>query len=228
MLIAAAPSNGHHLTLEDIRENVVISDDVHACPTKVISLENTLNRNESCPSKRYARSQPFAKEHDIKMHLDGARIWEVAAADAGTLPEFTTCFDSVSLCFSKGLGAPIGSIIVGSTPFIKRARHVRKAIGGGTRQAGVISAACQSCSRRRLRQRVPEARVGSCEPATSVQNVVEKIWQEKGGRLSHPVETNMVLAGSGRSSGQRVGGDCQGGRRQIVGRPPCRALSDHR
>lgn len=74
------------------------------------------------------------------MHLDGARIWEAVAAGAGSLEDFTSCFDSASLCFTKGLDAPIGSIIVESSHFIKRARWIRKMLDGGIRQAGLVAA----------------------------------------------------------------------------------------
>ncbi|KAL9577332.1 MAG: hypothetical protein Q9212_006432, partial [Teloschistes hypoglaucus] len=140
--IQVLPEHGHHLTLEDVQKHVVLDDNnVHHCPTTLISLENTLNGTilplSTCQSiSHWARAQT----PPIKMHLDGARLWEAVAAGAGSLKDYCKCFDSISLCFSKGLGAPIGSIIVGSTPFIKRARHIRKALGGGLRQSGVIAA----------------------------------------------------------------------------------------
>ncbi|RFU33337.1 hypothetical protein B7463_g3038, partial [Scytalidium lignicola] len=136
------PANGVYLTLEDVKKNVVISDDVHSCPTRVISLENTLG-GTIMPLAEVKRISAFAKEHGIRMHLDGARIWEAVTAGAGSLPEFCGQFDSVSLCFSKGLGAPVGSVIVGSEAFIKKSRWIRKSIGGGLRQAGVLTAAAR-------------------------------------------------------------------------------------
>ena len=75
------------------------------------------------------------------MHLDGAQLWEAVAAGACTLQEYADCFDSLSLRFSKGLGAPIASIIASRRPFIKRTRWIRKFIGGGLRQASVVTAA---------------------------------------------------------------------------------------
>jgi len=190
MLIPVTPSNGHHLTLEDVKANVVISDDVHDCPTRVISLENTLD-GMIMPLEEVRRISEFARENGIKMHLDGARIWEAIAADAGSLPEFTTCFDSVSLCFSKGLGAPIGSIIVGSTAFIKHARRIRKAIGGGTRQAGVISAAARVAVDEGF-GRGPRGEGGKLRASHERAKRVEQMWLKKGGRFTYPVETNMV------------------------------------
>lgn len=190
MLIPVNPSNNHHLTLEDIQKSCILSSDVHACPTRVISLENTLN-GMVMPLSEIKRISSFARANDIKMHLDGARIWEVVAADAGTLPEFCREFDSVSLCFSKGLGAPIGSIIVGNTSFITHCRRIRKSIGGGTRQAGVISAAARVAVDENFGAG-PTGEGGRLRESHARARKIEEIWVKKGGRLAHPVETNMV------------------------------------
>ena len=118
------------------------------------------------------------------MHLDGARLWEAVAADAGSLREYSECFDSVNLCFSKGLGAPIGSIAVGTHAFRERARWIRKSIGGGLRQSGVISAAARVA----VQETFPEKLQASHERAKEVA----RMWKALGGQLSNPVETNMV------------------------------------
>ncbi|KAF9821855.1 hypothetical protein IEO21_00285 [Rhodonia placenta] len=135
----AIPANGHHLTLDDVKEHVVLGMDVHTCPTAVIELENTLN-GTIMPQEDIIAISQFAHSHDIKMHLDGARIWHVAAETATPLKELCDPFDSVSLCFSKGLGAPIGSCLVGTQEFITRARWFRKMFGGGMRQTGFMAA----------------------------------------------------------------------------------------
>ena len=124
------PANGKYVTLEDIQAHAVLSSDIHACPTRVLSLENTLNGIVT-PLAECRRISAWAREHNLITHLDGARLWEAVAAGAGSLADFCACFDSVSLCFSKGLGAPIGSMIVGSETFRERARWIRKSIGGG-------------------------------------------------------------------------------------------------
>lgn len=119
------------------------------------------------------------------MHLDGARLWEVVAAEAGGLEQYCACFDSVTMCFSKGLGAPIGSIIIASRPFVERARHIRKGLGGGLRQAGVITASA--------RVAVDETFLGNKLAATHHRaRVVATMWQERGGKLAQATETNMV------------------------------------
>lgn len=191
MLITVRPSNGHHLTLSDIETHCVISSDVHACPTKIISLENTLN-GTVMPLSEVRAISAFAKQHDIKLHLDGARIWEVAAAAThGTLSDFTSLFDSVSLCFSKGLGAPIGSIIVGGTSFINHARRTRKMLGGGTRQAGVLSGPARVA----VDETFGTGQNGEGGKLRATHERAKRIagfWTSKGGKLTDPVETNMV------------------------------------
>lgn len=140
------------------------------------------------------------------MHLDGARIWEAIAAerddDLGKgLNEYCACFDSVSLCFSKGLGAPIGSIIVGSQAFIDSARHKRKALGGGLRQAGWISAPA--------RVAVEETFLGGRLKASHDRaREIADMWVQRGGKLELGTETNMVwldLEAAGFSEGEGEG-----------------------
>ncbi|KAL8737915.1 MAG: hypothetical protein Q9181_001220 [Wetmoreana brouardii] len=184
--IQVTPANGHHLTLQDVQRHVVLDDDVHHCPTTLISLENTLNGTilplSACQAiSAWARKQSPA----IKIHLDGARLWEAVAAGAGSLKEYSKCFDSVSLCFSKGLGAPIGSVLVGSEAFIKKARHVRKALGGGLRQAGVVAAPAIVA--------VNETFLGGrLAVSHAMAQRVGRMWMDRGGQLLFPVETNMV------------------------------------
>ncbi|TPX07061.1 uncharacterized protein E0L32_011049 [Thyridium curvatum] len=100
-------SNGIHLTLEDVKKEVVLGDDIHSCPTRVISLENTLN-GMIMPLSEIESISSFAREHGISMHCDGTRLWEAAAAGAGAINELCAPFDTVNLCFTKGLGAPVG------------------------------------------------------------------------------------------------------------------------
>lgn len=94
---------GHHLTLPDIEENVVTPSNVCFAPTEVIEIENTLN-GTIIPQDDIQAIATFARANNIKMHLDGARIWHVAAETGTSLKELCEPFDSVSLCFSKGLG----------------------------------------------------------------------------------------------------------------------------
>ena len=206
MTIPIHPSNNHHLTLSDIKSHAVVSDDVHACPTRVISLENTLNGTINPLSNIRSISQ-FARQHNIALHLDGARIWEVASTGQhGSLQDFCSLFDSVSLCFSKGLGAPIGSIIVGSKAFVTRARRFRKMLGGGTRQAGVISAAARVAVDETFGLG-PNGENGLLRGTHVRAKQVAEMWEAKGGKLVSPTETNMVwpdLQAAGIEDGEFV------------------------
>jgi threonine aldolase len=189
-VMGIAPSNGVYLTLDDVKRHAIISDDIHSCPTRVISLENTLS-GTIMPLSEVRKISAFAREKNIKLHLDGARLWEVVAAGVGSIPEFCECFDSVSLCFSKGLGAPIGSIIVGSTAFIKHARRIRKSIGGGIRMSGIIAAAARTAIDD-VFGHGPRGEGGKLKETHVRARTIADMWQERGGKVHHPVETNMV------------------------------------
>ncbi len=111
--------------------------------TRLICLENTHNRAGGTlyPFEEIKRISTMARSTDMLMHLDGARLWNAWMA-SGTHPrEYGQWFDSVSVCFSKGLGAPVGSAVVGTKGFIEKARKVRKILGGGMRQAGILASA---------------------------------------------------------------------------------------
>ncbi|KAI1456952.1 pyridoxal phosphate-dependent transferase [Annulohypoxylon moriforme] len=190
MTSAVAPKNGLFLTLEDIKSNVVLGDEIHSCPTRVISLENSLN-GLITPLEEVKRISEFAREHGILMHCDGARLWEVVASGAGSLPDFCQYFDTVSLCFSKGLGAPIGSIVVGNKSLIKHARWVRKSIGGGLRQSGVVTAAARVAVDVTF-GKGPNGEGGLLRDTHLTAKRVERLWTALGGRMEYPVQTNMV------------------------------------
>ncbi|EIM92761.1 uncharacterized protein STEHIDRAFT_117731 [Stereum hirsutum FP-91666 SS1] len=136
---AVIPANGHHLTLEDVQAHAVLDDNIHTAPTQIVELENTLN-GTIIPQEEVIRISEWAHSEGVLMHLDGARIWHVSAETGVSIKELCDPFDSVSLCFSKGLGAPIGSCLVGPKKFIQKARHFRKLFGGGMRQTGLMAA----------------------------------------------------------------------------------------
>ncbi|KAF4123008.1 threonine aldolase [Geosmithia morbida] len=181
MLQAVTPKNGMYLTLEDVAARAVLDNDVHSCPTRVISLENTLN-GMVMPLSETRRISDFARARGIAMHCDGARLWEAVASGAGSLADYSSLFDTLSLCMSKGLGAPVGSVLVGPAKTISHSRWVRKSIGGGLRQPGLLTAAG--------RVAVDEA-VHLLPLAHSLARDVESIWTSRGGRLIYPVQTNM-------------------------------------
>ncbi|OJJ46202.1 hypothetical protein ASPZODRAFT_152401 [Penicilliopsis zonata CBS 506.65] len=184
------PENGIHLTLEDIQKHAVVGTNIHYCPTKLISLENTLD-GLVMPLSEARRITEWAHSQGIKVHLDGARLWEAVVSGAGSLSDYASVFDSVSLCFSKGLGAPIGSIIVGSQEFIERARWFRKSIGGGVRQAGVISAAAKVAVEETFGPD-QDGKGGKLHETHLKAKKVAELWTSRGGKLLHPVHTNMV------------------------------------
>ena len=111
--------------------------------TSLVCLENTHNRAGGTiqPLSVIASIRTFTQELGIRMHLDGARLWNACAATGIAPGEYAKYFDSVSVCLSKGLGAPVGSLITGSRDVIRKALHFRKIFGGGMRQAGVLAAA---------------------------------------------------------------------------------------
>jgi threonine aldolase len=126
------------IALADI-ESYIKPDDFHFARTKLLALENTIN-GRVLPMDYVQQATKLAHDKGLSTHLDGARVCN-AAVKLGVSPrEITRGFDSVSVCLSKGLGAPVGSVLLGSRPFIKEAKRWRKMLGGGMRQAGIIAA----------------------------------------------------------------------------------------
>ncbi|MDH5433690.1 MAG: low-specificity L-threonine aldolase [Gammaproteobacteria bacterium] len=115
-------------------------DDYHFARTRLLSLENT-HSGKVISNDYLGKAIHLAKVHNLSVHLDGARVFNAAVAQQIDVQEITRPFDSVSVCFSKGLGAPVGSVLCGSEEFIARARRWRKMVGGGMRQAGILAAA---------------------------------------------------------------------------------------
>ncbi len=130
------------LALDDLRA-AIRPDDPHDPISRLICLENTHNRcGGTYQTVGYTRQVgEFAHEHGLKVHLDGARIFNAAAAQGVPAGELAGPVDSVTFCLSKGLCAPVGSVLCGSNEFIARARRARKLLGGGMRQAGILAAA---------------------------------------------------------------------------------------
>ena len=130
------------MTAEQI-EARIRPDDIHAPRTKIVAIENTHNRHSGTvyPLDEIIKIRKVADKHSLLMHLDGARIWNAYAATGIPLADWAASFDSISVCLSKGLGAPVGSMIIGSKGFITKARRNRKLFGGGMRQAGLLAAA---------------------------------------------------------------------------------------
>jgi threonine aldolase len=116
--------------------------DPHFPPTRLVCLENTHNRGggKIWPLERIKEIETLARKLGLRMHLDGARLWNASVATGIPERDYAAAFDTVSVCFSKGLGAPVGSALAGPKGLIERARRFRKMFGGGMRQAGIIAA----------------------------------------------------------------------------------------
>jgi threonine aldolase len=172
---------------EDLRQ-ALRSTDVHFPTTRLACLENTHTRGGGAvwPLDKVAAVAAVAREYNLKLHLDGARLWNASAAAGVAEREYAKYFDSVSVCFSKGLGAPVGSALAGSKDLIARARRVRKQFGGGMRQAGIIAAGALYAlehHRERLREDHAHARL-----------LAEALANMPGVQLDpREVETNIVV-----------------------------------
>jgi len=116
--------------------------DPHFARTKLLSLENTIG-GKVLPLSYLTQVKDFCQQHELKLHLDGARVYNAAVALNVDVVEITQYFESVSICLSKGLGAPIGSLLLGSSELIAKARRWRKVLGGGMRQAGMLAVAAK-------------------------------------------------------------------------------------
>jgi threonine aldolase len=129
------------ITAEQVQAAFRPTDD-HYPQTGLICLENTHNRAGGTiyPLEEIQRISQLARGKGIPIHLDGARLWNASVATGISIKEYCRHFDSVMMCFSKGLGAPVGSVVAGSKEFVKRAHFYRKAYGGGIRQGGILAA----------------------------------------------------------------------------------------
>lgn len=212
MVHPVVPENGNYLTLEDIVENFTPTDgDIHGAPTKVISLENTLH-GIIMPIEEIARILKFAREHDIRLHLDGARLFNASVETGVSVAEYCQYFDSVSLCLSKSLGAPIGSILVGDRQYIEKANHFKKQCGGGIRQNGINALMALTA----LNENFTKIRIGH-----QYARSVGEFCQQHEIALELPVETNFVFVDLKRNKmddqllvalGEKYGVKLMGGR----------------
>lgn len=168
----------------------------HMVRTRLVCLENTHNRGGGriYPLEKIRAIRRWTKEHDLILHLDGARLWNAAVATGIPLSTWAAEFDSVSVCFSKGLGAPVGSALAGPADFIARARRIRKLLGGGMRQAGVLAAAALYALEHHIDRLAEDHR--------HAQVLAEAIRDASGLRLVPPeVQTNLLFFEVDRSLG---------------------------
>lgn len=162
-------------------------DNLHLPPTRVIEIENTHNRagGRIFPIEEMRAIKRLAEERGLYVHLDGARLANAHVETGIPFADYFACADTLSMCFSKGLGAPIGSIVVSNADVIARARKIRKRLGGGMRQAGILAAAALYA----LDHHVERLR----EDHENARRLAEYIEATEGLETLHTVETNIVV-----------------------------------
>ncbi|KAM0274829.1 hypothetical protein ACHAPA_000935 [Fusarium lateritium] len=159
--------NGVHLTLEDVKKNIIADG------------------NNAQAISNYVRSFPVPEgQKPIAMHLDGARIFDGVIGEGVDIKAYAACFDSISICLAKGIGAPMGSVILGKKPFIERAKWFRKMLGGGTRQPGMMAAAALAALEYSV-PRFPSVHAMAKSAATQLEAA--------GYKFALPVQTNMII-----------------------------------
>lgn len=182
------PSNGGVMD-PDVIESRVLRQNLHTPGTTLLCLENTHNRagGTIIPLDIMAQYRTIATRHGMNIHLDGARVFNAAVALGVPVGEITKHVDSVNFCLSKGLRSPVGSLLCGHASFIKEARHWRKRLGGGMRQAGIL-AACGLVSLTKMVDRL-------AEDHDRAKRLAEKITSFRGVHVDlDTVQTNMVIA----------------------------------
>jgi len=187
--VAARPLPGQHgvLTLEQVQSQL-FPDNVHFTRTRLLCLENTHNRGGG-------RVQPYetiealcgwARQNGLRTHLDGARLWNAVVASGIAAARWARHFDTVNVCFSKGLGAPVGSALAGPAELIREAVRHRKVLGGGWRQAGILAAAALHALEHHVDRLVEDHR--------NARRLADGIRQIDGLRLeSETIDTNIVV-----------------------------------
>jgi threonine aldolase len=168
-------------------ENAINPDDVHKPITSLVSLENTANRGGgSCYQfNEFQLIKKVCLKNNLKLHLDGARLFNAIIAQKEKPADYGKVFDSISVCLSKGLGAPVGSVLLGNKDFIKKARRIRKVFGGGMRQAGIIASGALYA----VQHQVDRLQ----EDHDHAQMILSALKQKDFVGTINPVETNIIL-----------------------------------
>jgi threonine aldolase len=185
-------------TADDLKK-VLRPANIHHPRSRLVCVENTHNRGGGSiwPLETIRQLAACAREAGLRMHLDGARLWNASVATGIPEKVYAAHFDSVSVCFSKGLGAPVGSALAGSAEFIERARRVRKMFGGGMRQAGIIAAGALYA--------LEHHRGRLAEDHANARALAEGIARVPGIVLDPAeVETNIVVIGLANLSGAEM------------------------
>ncbi len=165
-------------------------DDFHFARTRLLALENTM-QGKVLPLEYLAAARAMTDKHGLALHLDGARIYNAAVKQGVAVRQIAQYFDSVSVCLSKGLGSPVGSVLCGSTELIGKARRLRKMVGGGMRQAGVLAAAGLYALQHQV-ARLADDHANAERLASGLREL---------GYAVEPVQSNMVYAQVGDRAG---------------------------
>ncbi len=171
-------------------EAAIKQDDFHFARTRLLALENTM-QGKVLPLDYLAAARELCDRRGLSLHLDGARLYNAAVKLGVPAREITRHFDSVSVCLSKGLGAPVGSVLCGSAALIARARRLRKMVGGGMRQAGVLAAAGLYALQHQV-QRLAEDHANAARLGSALAEL---------GYSAEPVQSNMVYVQLGERAG---------------------------
>ncbi|MCD4865559.1 low-specificity L-threonine aldolase [Pseudomonas sp. PLB05] len=173
----------------DLVRSYIKADDFHFARTRLLALENTMH-GKVLPLAYLAAARAFTREHGLALHLDGARLYNAAVKLGVPVREISQHFDSVSICLSKGLGAPVGSVLCGDAELIAKARRWRKVVGGGMRQAGMLAAAGLHALDHQV-ERLAEDHAHAAQLGTALAEL---------GYQVEPVQTNMVYLAMGNEA----------------------------
>lgn len=174
------------ITAEQVSK-AVNPDDPHRAHTSLVCLENTSNRGGgSCYDfEEIKKIKAICIENKLAFHLDGARLWNALVAKNETARQYGEAFDSISICLSKSLGCPVGSVLLGNKEFIKKGRRIRKAFGGGMRQAGFIAAAGIFALQNNINRLEEDHR--------HARHIADAIAKKDFVKMVLPVETNIII-----------------------------------
>jgi len=175
------------MTPAQVEAHIRPLDNVHFPETRLVALENTCNKGGGTyyTLEEIAAISQVCKRHSLALHLDGARVFNALVASGDHAQDYGKYFDSISVCLSKGLGAPVGSVLLGSRSFIKKARRIRKVLGGGMRQAGFLAAAGMYALEHNIERLQEDHRKAKIlEEALLQADYVQSVL---------PVETNIVI-----------------------------------
>lgn len=176
------------ITAASVKSAINDPNNVHFPLTRLVALEDTMNRGGGAiyDFNEIKKIKACCEENKLPLHLDGARVFNSLVETNVDYKTYGNAFDSISICLSKGLGAPVGSLLLGSGDFIKQARRVRKVLGGGMRQAGIIAAGGLYALQHNI-ERLKEDHVHALQLAKTLE---EQVWVD----TILPVETNIVVA----------------------------------